>query len=360
MEASKGEDEELLDEELQRLPNKYRLPLLLFYFEGLTREEAAAQLGWTEAKVKGLLDRGRQLLRFRLIRRGLTLSATTSATLLTDTALTAAVPRALAVATIQAALNVVSGQKLTACGVSAGVAILAKGELMMGAKKMLLILALAFLTGTIAVSAGVWAGTRRVQPSPITATGNPTQNETGQEQAKEKIKQKVKDVGGKKKAQELILGKWQAETEPDIVLAMEFHKDGNFKLISKIGALDLSREGKYKVIDDNTLEIVVAIKNSEEGLRKEWRIETLTEKQLIISADGKTEKLDAESDLSSIVYACSARVGFDCGEAGRHWVAGSEHGCDGPASCQPRHPLFAGSPPRLASELILLRQAPAT
>ena len=66
---AKLEEHEILDEELQRLPEKYRLPLLLCYIEGRTREEAAKQLGWTLAKVKGLLDRGRDRLRSRLIRR---------------------------------------------------------------------------------------------------------------------------------------------------------------------------------------------------------------------------------------------------------------------------------------------------
>jgi len=56
MEASKREERELLDEELERLPDKYRLPLLLCYFEGRTQEEAAAELGFTAGKVKGLLD----------------------------------------------------------------------------------------------------------------------------------------------------------------------------------------------------------------------------------------------------------------------------------------------------------------
>ena len=57
-EASWHESQEILDDELQRLPERYRLPLILCYLEGLTRDEAALQLGWTAGKLKGLLERG--------------------------------------------------------------------------------------------------------------------------------------------------------------------------------------------------------------------------------------------------------------------------------------------------------------
>lgn len=64
-----------LHEELGRLPEQYRLPLILCCLEGRTRDEAARQLGWGVGKLKGMLDRGRRLLRRRLERRGLSLSA---------------------------------------------------------------------------------------------------------------------------------------------------------------------------------------------------------------------------------------------------------------------------------------------
>ena len=62
---------EAIDAELARLPEKYRLPLLLCYLEGLTYDDAAARLGCSPRALRGRLERGRQLLRRRLESRGL-------------------------------------------------------------------------------------------------------------------------------------------------------------------------------------------------------------------------------------------------------------------------------------------------
>src|SRR5437016_616154 len=72
----------ILHQELQRLPDKYRSPLLLCYFEGKTQDEAAEQLQWNKWTLKDRLDSARDLLRRRLTRRGVIPSAALFATLL--------------------------------------------------------------------------------------------------------------------------------------------------------------------------------------------------------------------------------------------------------------------------------------
>jgi RNA polymerase sigma factor (sigma-70 family) len=86
----------VLDEELTRLPGRYRAPLVVCYLEGATRDEAARQLGCTLGTLKRRLERGRELLRRRLARRGLSLAVPlASAELLAGTAPAAVAPTLL-------------------------------------------------------------------------------------------------------------------------------------------------------------------------------------------------------------------------------------------------------------------------
>jgi RNA polymerase sigma factor (sigma-70 family) len=83
---------DVLDEELQTLPEGYRAPLILCCLEGLSQEEAAKRLGCSAGAVKGRLERGRNRLRLRLQKRGLTLPAVLGGTLLVTDAVSAAPP----------------------------------------------------------------------------------------------------------------------------------------------------------------------------------------------------------------------------------------------------------------------------
>src|SRR5206468_5814511 len=66
---------QVIDDELARLPDRLRLPVLLCCVQGLSREEVAARLGLSEGTVRGRLERGRRRLAARLAARGLAPSA---------------------------------------------------------------------------------------------------------------------------------------------------------------------------------------------------------------------------------------------------------------------------------------------
>ncbi len=84
--AAERELREVIDAELQRLPARYRAPLVLCYLEGRTRDEAAQQLGVSLAALRGHLERGREMLRARLLRRGYSLALGLTTVALTEEA----------------------------------------------------------------------------------------------------------------------------------------------------------------------------------------------------------------------------------------------------------------------------------
>lgn len=127
-----------VDDELARLPDRLRLPVLLCGVQGLSREEAAALLGCSDGVVKGRLERGRRLLAARLAARGLAplaailapfAAVSVSADLLARTAVLAAAPWAPAIppsvsslAALRASRALLAAAALAGCVLAAAVA----------------------------------------------------------------------------------------------------------------------------------------------------------------------------------------------------------------------------------------------
>ncbi|WP_406701048.1 sigma-70 family RNA polymerase sigma factor [Singulisphaera sp. Ch08] len=146
----------VLDDELSRLPAKYRAPIVLCHLEGFTHEEAANQLQWPLGTVKGRLVRARELLKTRLVRRGLSLTVALAATTLSRKSL-AVVPETLRSTTVATAMQVAAGP-ITAGMVSASVAALLKGVLTtMFLTKLRTATAALLILGLMAGSVGVVA-----------------------------------------------------------------------------------------------------------------------------------------------------------------------------------------------------------
>ena len=152
----------VVDEELAAIPDAYRDPLIACYLRKQTQDEAARELGWSLATLRRRLDRGKAMLRARLTRRGVTLSAGLLASNLAP-ATASAVPPDLTAALCRILQDgavpspVVSSLAGAALGKSLGVKLAAATA--------------ALVLGGLA--AAVSSGTPPVPPPPVTTTATP-------------------------------------------------------------------------------------------------------------------------------------------------------------------------------------------
>ena len=118
----------VLHQEVNRLPQAYRAPVVLCHLEGISYAAAARQLGLSEDALRGRLARARDVLRDRLSRRGAMLG---SGLILTDQCwrTLSAVQSGLLKATVRASIDLATGATCSGGMISAGVVSLSKGVL---------------------------------------------------------------------------------------------------------------------------------------------------------------------------------------------------------------------------------------
>jgi RNA polymerase sigma factor (sigma-70 family) len=255
----------ILHEEVHRLAEKYRASLLLCYWEGKTRDEAAEQLGMSSGAFKKCLERARSLLGSRLIRRGLAPSSAFLATLFTENGAQAILPRGLTKTTAQASAAFATGN--TAVGSAAAVA-LAEGVIytMKLTKWTMTLLALLLLSG---VGTGLGLGAYHLlEGEPGESRGNAvggTNLQTVGARAKESV--------GEKTDKERIVGVWhilklQGNGEdllPVNLLPLgriTFAKDGKFTM----SVIDDLKKGNYSLVGSGKVDLDLAMGKSDVAL----------------------------------------------------------------------------------------------
>ena len=161
---------EVIHEELERIPERYRVVLVLCCLEGLTQHQAAQQLGWPLGTVQSRLARGRERLRARLARRRLDPSAGISMPWLASEATRATLAPALANSTMRLAVTIGATRALAVGTGPTAVTTLARRAIMnMLLTKIQTTGAAALLVaGVIAAGAAVYAF-QAVQPDPAIA-----------------------------------------------------------------------------------------------------------------------------------------------------------------------------------------------
>jgi RNA polymerase sigma factor (sigma-70 family) len=289
----------VVHEELHRLPEKYRTPLLLCYWEGKTRDESAERLGISANVFKKRLESARNLLGSRLTRRGLAPSAAFFAALLSADGVRAAIAHSLIQSTAQAAVAFAAGQGASV-GVPAAAVALANGVIRtMNMTKWASVIALLLLIG----SAGTGIGLLTYQN--LQAQPPDDQPKAGASLVQNNVKQ-----AAQKPDNERIVGVWRvvkAQTEgeklpiDDIMglIRVVVAKDGKVTMT----IADKTEKGGYEIVAPGQIDLKAS--GTKQTVLAIYQFDG--DNRLTICADGdrteRPKKINADKGTGNFLFS---------------------------------------------------------
>jgi RNA polymerase sigma factor (sigma-70 family) len=241
--AAQNDMHEVLHEEMDRLAEKYRVPLALCYLEGQTNEQAARRLGCPAGTIATRLARGRKLLRSRMARRGIGLAGGLVPVALADS-IRAAAPE-LVHNTVCAALAWTGGGAPSNLISPRVVGLTEEALRSMSMMKMKLATACVVALGILALGTGVVAALTPADEPPKSAQ----QPEANRPAKPGKPAEKLKEAKGEKgdhghKITEKVTKSFKTGTSPRVVLDT-FNGAVTIRAESKDGvAVELTKEAR--------------------------------------------------------------------------------------------------------------------
>jgi RNA polymerase sigma factor (sigma-70 family) len=241
----------LLDHELSRLPDKYRVPVVLCDLEGKSYKEAARQVGCADGTLGARLSRARAILAQRLARHGVALSTGALALAMSQNAPSARVPAAVVSNTIKAAGSLAAGQA------AAGAISARAAELSEGVIKTMLVKKLSYPLALLLAAAALLSGAGLLWYAGADAGSGHAPGQAALNAAKAHPAQGA----GKKSDEERIVGTWRFASanlggqplreEVKVLARMTFTKEGKFTF----SIVEKANEATFKIVGPGKIDL---------------------------------------------------------------------------------------------------------